>query len=279
MKSQLIKHSYLLILFILISGCATTVYQTDTNSFAPPAYNIGDLTNYGEWVQISKFGQVWRPYVVEGWMPYENGHWAYSEGNWTWVSYEPFGWIVYHYGNWYDDVLYGWVWVPSNDPWSPARVVWIDYNDYVGWAPLPPAGVTYVNPWEVNGNRYWHVVKQKDFMEDNVHNYFVDKPTRSATVTRNIGRQAPTRTAIETSSRRTVTDYKTRPQTIKLPNREIKRMNLPPQENKKVEQNTQRVRKDVLVPRDQFRKQENARNQQQQKERKQEPKKEDQRKR
>jgi hypothetical protein len=52
-------------------------------------------------------------------------------------------------------------------------------------------------------------------------------------------------------------------------------MNLPQTENKKVEQNTERVRKDVLVPRNQYQKQQNEKKQQQQRERKQEPKRED----
>ena len=267
-------------IFLFIAGCSFPIYQnqntTDAGDTTQQAYNIDDLNNYGEWVNISKFGSVWRPYVVEGWMPYDNGHWTYADGNWEWVSYEPFGWIVYHYGNWYDDVLYGWVWVPSNDPWSPARVIWTDYDDYVGWAPLPPAGVTYTNPWEMNGNHYWHVVKHEDFTEDNIRNYRVSNPGRSQTETRGVMNRAPNKSEIETRVKKTITEYKFQPQTVKLPKRDIKRMTLPQQENNKVQQNLPRVKKEVLVPRDQFQKQQNERTQQQpQKDKKQEQKKED----
>ena len=52
-------------------------------------------------------------------------------------------------------------------------------------------------------------------------------------------------------------------------------MNLPQTEDRKVEQNTERVKKDVLVPRDQFRNRENEKKQQPQRERKEQPKRED----
>jgi hypothetical protein len=98
-----------------------------------------DLAAYGHWLQRPRYGWVWTPRVaVRSWHPYEYGHWVWTDLGWTWVSDEPFGWATYHYGRWYDDPDYGWEWVPG-DQWAPAWVDWQEGNDYVGWAPLPPA--------------------------------------------------------------------------------------------------------------------------------------------
>ncbi|MFY9826811.1 MAG: DUF6600 domain-containing protein [Thermoanaerobaculia bacterium] len=98
-----------------------------------------DLASYGHWIQRPRYGWVWTPRVaVRTWRPYEYGHWVWTDLGWTWVSDEPFGWATYHYGRWYDDPDYGWGWVPG-DQWAPAWVDWQASDDYVGWAPLPPA--------------------------------------------------------------------------------------------------------------------------------------------
>jgi hypothetical protein len=121
------------LLTLSVQGCYTSgVGYTDSGA-APAAYNIDDLNAYGEWVPLDNYGRGWRPYAVADWMPFDNGHWAYADGAWTWISYEPFGWMVYHYGYWYNDPIYGWAWIPSDESWSPARV---------GWAPLPPPGAS-----------------------------------------------------------------------------------------------------------------------------------------
>lgn len=98
------------------------------------------LTPYGDWMETSDYGYVWRPYESErarDWRPYTNGRWVYSDVGWMWVSEEPFGWAAYHYGRWTRLRGIGWVWVPG-DTWAPAWVSWRKSNDYVGWAPLPP---------------------------------------------------------------------------------------------------------------------------------------------
>ena len=149
--NSLLKISILFIssiMLVLFTSCSSLQFQNNVNETGWEKYNLEELNSYGEWVNINKYGNVWRPYVVNNWMPFDNGHWSYADGNWTWISYEPFGWIVYHYGNWYDDPFYGWVWIPSDDAWSPARVLWMDYDDYVGWAPMPLSGIEYGNPWE-----------------------------------------------------------------------------------------------------------------------------------
>jgi hypothetical protein len=98
-----------------------------------------NLDPHGTWVEVADHGICWRPSGVdEGWRPYSDGYWAYTDSGWTWVSYEPFGSIVYHYGRWLKMVDGGWVWVPGRE-WGPAWVSWRHGDDYVGWAPLPPA--------------------------------------------------------------------------------------------------------------------------------------------
>jgi Family of unknown function (DUF6600) len=251
----LIKISSFLVLILsplLISGCAYTGTQDTTNNSSPDGYNLDDLNNYGEWVHLDNYGDAWRPYVVSDWMPFENGDWSYADGNWTWVSYEPFGWIVYHYGYWYDDSFYGWVWIPSDNPWSPARVNWISYDNYIGWAPLPPPGVVYASPWENHRDRYWQVVRNDDFTKDDVGNYRVENPIRNEMGGRSVVNEPPSRSSIERITGSNVNEFKIHRETVRLPKREITKMDLPPAESRRVEQNSQRVSRSVLVPRERF---------------------------
>jgi len=99
-----------------------------------------ELSPFGTWTTLSPYGEVWIPRDMgPGWVPYTTGHWAFAEScGWTWVADEPWGWIPFHYGRWFLDAALGWVWVPG-DVWGPAWVAWRDNDDYVGWAPLPPA--------------------------------------------------------------------------------------------------------------------------------------------
>jgi len=97
-----------------------------------------DLDYHGSWVFVTEYGRCWRPRVVSGWYPYSDGHWIWSgRWGWTWVSYEPWGWIPYHYGRWVHTWRWGWVWVPGR-VWGPAWVVWVYYDDCIGWGPLCP---------------------------------------------------------------------------------------------------------------------------------------------
>ena len=98
-----------------------------------------DLAPYGNWVERPHYGWVWRPHAVASqWRPYENGHWAWTDEGWTWITNEPYGWATYHYGRWYNDAGQGWEWVPGNE-WAPAWVSWQGGGNYIGWAPLPPS--------------------------------------------------------------------------------------------------------------------------------------------
>jgi hypothetical protein len=240
------------LLVVSIQGCSSSGTQYDNNSAGQEAYNLDELNTYGEWVQVDNYGRAWRPYAVADWAPFDNGHWAYAGGAWTWISYEPFGWMVYHYGNWYNDPSYGWVWIPSNDAWSPARVSWVDYDNYVGWAPLPPTGVSYGSPWEANDGRYWHVVNHKDFTEDNIRSYRISAPARSNAAKAVAITKPPEKRIIDTRVGRVTPEVVVTHETVKLPQRDVKKMTLPPGEASRVEQNASRVKKEVLVPREEF---------------------------
>ena len=102
-----------------------------------------ELEPYGDWVLVEPQGWVFRPRVnTVAWRPYQDGRWvpSYAYG-WVWESNEPFGWITDHYGFWFHDSFQGWVWQPYG-AWAPSWVAWVQVGDYVGWAPLPPAGVS-----------------------------------------------------------------------------------------------------------------------------------------
>ena len=107
------------------------------------------LGSQGQWIQTDNYGYVFQPTVGDpNWAPYTEGHWAYTDAGWTWVSDEPWGWATYHYGRWVNIDGTGWVWVPGYT-WAPAWVSWRYGGGYCGWAPLPPAtliGVDFAEP-------------------------------------------------------------------------------------------------------------------------------------
>jgi hypothetical protein len=153
-----------------------------------------NLAPYGEWIAMEGGTYAWRPlHVEEGWRPYWNGHWIWTDDGWYWDSDEPWSWATYHYGRWYCDDYYGWIWVPGYD-WAPSWVEWRYGGDYVGWAPLgpyaifnPDFGVHYVRRW-VTPYHYWSFVDCRYVTSRDVRQYIY----RSENNTRFIGR---TRTA------------------------------------------------------------------------------------
>jgi hypothetical protein len=100
------------------------------------------LSDYGEWVTVSRFGQVWRPYASADWRPFTNGHWVTTQSGQTWQGYEPWSWAADHYGNWIYTQNFGWVWVPGTT-YSPGRVAWSYGQNSIGWTPAPPYGYDY----------------------------------------------------------------------------------------------------------------------------------------
>ncbi|NTW33662.1 MAG: hypothetical protein HGB12_13760, partial [Bacteroidetes bacterium] len=61
--------------------------------------------------------------------------------------------------------IYGWEWIPGYD-WAPAWVYWGQYNNYYGWAPMPPnAGYGYQPPMN-----QWCFVPQQNINQVNIVN-------------------------------------------------------------------------------------------------------------
>jgi hypothetical protein len=140
-----------------------------------PTDDVTYLAQYGTWIDVPPFGSVWQPSVSSDWRPFVYGHWVWTDAGWAWVSYEPYGWLVYHYGNW--DYLpdIGWFWIEGGD-WSAAQVEWLSYDGYCSWAPLPPVGVVWPDPWLEGGFGIWCVVRDRDLDRSNIGHYRMHKP-------------------------------------------------------------------------------------------------------
>jgi hypothetical protein len=227
--------------------------------------DVGDydyLGGYGEWLQEPGFGTVWHPYVVADWGPFENGHWIWSDNGWAWVSYEPFGWLVYHYGYWYRDPRIGWFWLPGRI-WSPACVEWYTFGDYCAWAPLPPPGYSWHDPWYGHGFNVWFVVGVNHFADNEVWRHREGRfPGRDIYSRGAIVKRSPPIRQIETVMKRQFTPVRISRERVDLrqeqataPTRysrprapERTRMVLPQPEVDRVKEQQQRVKREVLVP-------------------------------
>jgi hypothetical protein len=94
-----------------------------------------DLADHGRWVLIAGYGWCWVPRVAGDWRPYDDGFWQwYDAWGWTWVPAARWGFVTHHYGRWLFVGGHGWCWIPHR-AFSPAWVVWVRYESYVGWAP------------------------------------------------------------------------------------------------------------------------------------------------
>lgn len=172
MKSLIVSAA----LALMFTASAAEARDDEENFASVPEVHVGffyeALAPYGEWIETEPGLYVWRPLnVYEGWRPYLEGRWVWTEYGWYWMSYEPFGWATFHYGRWYDDSFYGWVWIPD-DVWGPAWVDWRYSDEYIGWAPLPPyarfsitIGIRYTRPW-VAPIHYWSFVACNSFGGD-----------------------------------------------------------------------------------------------------------------
>jgi hypothetical protein len=127
-----------------------------------------ELRYYGQWHHLEPYGWVWRPSVVLDWQPFVNGHWIWTQYGWMWVDYDPWGWATSHYGYWSIDYALGWIWIPDYT-WSPVQCDWIIYDDYVCWAPVPPPGTRYKEPWDAD--KAWVSVPVRKFKERSVGNH------------------------------------------------------------------------------------------------------------
>ncbi len=136
-----------------------------------------DLEEYGDWVYLAPYGNVWVPGGVDDdWRPYYDGRWTWLPvSGWTWWPYEPWGWPTFHYGRWHWGVGLGWYWIPMN-MWGPAWVSWWWDDWYFGWAPISYWGYpgvlyggmyygNYYGPYYPNGSRALTVVR-RDQLKD-----------------------------------------------------------------------------------------------------------------
>ena len=137
---------------------------------APVSYQVfyDDLSPYGDWIDYSGYGYVWSPYLNTGgeFVPYcSDGNWIYTDFGWTWNSEFNWGWGPFHYGRWFNDPLYGWLWVPGYD-WAPAWVAWGFYDNYYCWAPLGPGYL--FDKDDFNSLHSWTFVPEKKFTSSNL---------------------------------------------------------------------------------------------------------------
>jgi len=191
------------LMVLLLAGCAPARYGSshyDDTEMDDVEY----LSSYGSWVYLPAYGMVWSPDVVAGWQPFYYGHWLRTADGWAWASYEPYGWLVYHYGFWGFRPDIGWFWVPG-DTWYPARVEWYTFGDYTGWAPIPPPGIVWVDPWIPYDVDVWVVIDVDDFTSDNVGRYRVERSIYRDRIERGTAAaRAPYVHEIESATRRRV---------------------------------------------------------------------------
>jgi len=168
-----------LVLILSVSqflGCGGYMYQGSVGAEAASTTDdVTYLDQYGTWIDVEPFGSVWQPGVTSDWRPFEYGHWSWTDAGWAWVSYEPYGWLVYHYGGWDYTPDVGWFWIRGTD-WSAAPVEWLNYDGYCSWAPLPPVGVEWQEPWDEGGFHFWTAVRDRDFDRNNIGHYAISRP-------------------------------------------------------------------------------------------------------
>ena len=152
---------------VLLTLCAASAVHAE---YGRPRVSLNvsvfydDLAPYGNWYSSPRHGLVWAPARVgASWRPYQDGHWAYCDYGWTWVSDDDWGWATFHYGRWYLDPELGWVWVPGTE-WAPAWVDFYEGNGYIGWAPLPP-GATFRAGFSFGDPRFYLFVEDRYFLD------------------------------------------------------------------------------------------------------------------
>jgi hypothetical protein len=252
MKTKAILFFLSALLFATLHGCSfgymanngSTGSEIQNNAnqdyYANQDYNVDDLNQYGDWVEINPYGRVWCPSVSPGWQPFTNGHWDYDGYDWVWVSYEPFGWMVYHYGSWENTPDYGWVWIPEQDAWSPACVDWIYYDDQVAWAPRRAQNRSWAEPWAQDNVHPWVAVRMEDFNRENVIKYRMNNiPGVVGNQTTGIERRQPNEKIIQNRVKEPI-------QTVKIEREPVQRNPVKTDITPPVDRNP--VRNDVTPP-------------------------------
>jgi len=174
---RILKASMIAIVVLLFGAVQNkTSAQVSVNVSFQSFYD--ELSPYGDWISYPEYGYVWRPAnTYNDFQPYRSeGHWAWSDDGWLWVSDYEWGWAPFHYGRWVYDSYDGWLWVPDYD-WAPAWVVWRGGDDYYGWAPMSPG----ININMYLGNRYnvpynyWCFAPSRYITSPHLSNYYLDR--------------------------------------------------------------------------------------------------------
>lgn len=155
-----------------------------------PTDDFTYLAGYGEWIDVSAYGLVWRPYVVVDWRPFKHGRWVWSDDGWTWVSYEPYGWLVYHYGDWHYDPAFGWLW-RRGSIWRPAPVVWVVYGDFICWAPAKFHKGNGWEPWRERHWHHWNVIRKRDMDKSELSKHYIKRVRAPERTKERVIREAP----------------------------------------------------------------------------------------
>ena len=119
----------------------------------------------GDFIQHSKYGEVWKPTVTPpGWHPYPACYWIWTKDQ-GWYFDDPSSWgkIVHHYGRWTNDQEHGWIWVPGT-VYSAGWVTWSTSKTFIGWAPKVPEqdeATTSIDQFNKNGQ--WIFMDAKKF--------------------------------------------------------------------------------------------------------------------
>jgi hypothetical protein len=194
--------------------------------FSYGSSDVEFLSAYGSWDNVAPYGQVWVPSVASDWRPFSYGNWIWTDDGWSWTSYEPYGWLVYHYGHWDFQPGMGWFWIPNNT-WSPATVDWTTFGDYVCWAPAPPFGVYWPQPWEPGpfGFNVWIGVTLGDFDRENVGGFRVREfPGRDEITREHIFNGPPDMVLVERQTNHSFTPQRIVRRPVNWPNREYERV-------------------------------------------------------
>lgn len=137
---------------------------------------INDLDAYGDWQNVSGYGNGWRPRVAPGWTPYQQGFWSnnYPYGP-TWISSESWGYAPYHYGRW-ANVGNQWYWIPeavnTTPQYSPALVAFVSLQQNgIGWVPLGPGDPYIARYYDQNWQPQY--LTRGDVVPANLINYSV----------------------------------------------------------------------------------------------------------
>jgi hypothetical protein len=174
---RILKASMIAIVVLLFGAVQNkTSAQVSVNVSFQSFYD--ELSPYGDWISYPEYGYVWRPdNRYNDFQPYRSeGHWAWSDDGWLWVSDYEWGWAPFHYGRWVYDSYDGWLWVPDYE-WAPAWVVWRGGGDYYGWAPMSPASVSiYISATGIMYQyNYWCFAPRQYITSPHLSNYYIDR--------------------------------------------------------------------------------------------------------